>query len=220
MNKVDNFFIFVYFVCFVFYVETRLIASLRKRVQDRKNNAKCSRRNYKNREVLHYTISFRGGGSSLRNIVSVRRFLTTLRFVRNDGRIWLLPCHPSHYGRVIPTEGRNLIKKRLIFIDKGRICLYICVVLMYQHKGVSPEPFEQQPIKFVRIFGYGKKIQKKDSKESFFYLRLFQSFRNVFSKSFANAASLSITIKCFPLNRNKYCKELLDSNPHWISFFK
>ena len=175
---------------FRFYVETRLIASLRKRVQDRKNNAKCSRRNYKNREVLHYTMSFRGGGSSLRNIVSVRRFLTTLRFVR------------------------NLIKKRLIFIDKGRIWLYICVVLMYQHKGVSPEPFEQQPIKFVRIFGYGKKIQKKDSKESFFYLRLFQSFRNVFSKSFANAASLSITIKRFPLNRNKYCKELLDSNPH------
>ena len=33
-------------------------------------------------------------------------------------------------------------------IDNGVKWLYICVVLMYQHKGVSPEPFEQPPIKF------------------------------------------------------------------------
>ncbi|MBR3981109.1 MAG: hypothetical protein IKJ98_08115 [Bacteroidales bacterium] len=39
-------------------------------------------------------------------------------------------------------------KKGGVFIDNGRIWLYICVVLMYQHKGVSPEPFEQPPIKF------------------------------------------------------------------------
>jgi hypothetical protein len=41
-------------------------------------------------------------------------------------------------------------------IDNQGKWLYICVVLMYQHKGVSPEPFEQQPIKFGMFHGYGK----------------------------------------------------------------
>ncbi|MBQ3675816.1 MAG: hypothetical protein II926_00410 [Bacteroidales bacterium] len=36
----------------------------------------------------------------------------------------------------------------IIAIDNREKWLYICVVLMYQHKGVSPEPFEQPPIKF------------------------------------------------------------------------
>jgi len=50
------------FKCLSFFVIvwTRCTTSIHEiGVQDRKNSAKCSRRNYKNREVLHYTISFR-----------------------------------------------------------------------------------------------------------------------------------------------------------------
>ncbi|MBR4116413.1 MAG: hypothetical protein IKK40_10420 [Bacteroidales bacterium] len=64
-------------------------------------------------------------------------------------------AHPIMVASFRPKGGISS-KKGGVFIDNGRIWLYICVVLMYQHKGVSPEPFEQQPIKFGMFHGYGK----------------------------------------------------------------
>ncbi len=43
---------------------------------------------------------------------------------------------------------------------------------MYQHKGESPEPFEQRPIKFVRVFGYGVKTHKEEVQQPPFYFLL------------------------------------------------
>ena len=45
-------------------------------------------------------------------------------------------------------------------IDNQGKWLYICVVLMYQHKGVSPEPFEQRPLS--RIPGLGIRSPRRE----------------------------------------------------------
>ena len=79
--------------------------------------------------------------------------------------------------------------------------LYICIVLMYQHKGVSPEPFEQRPLSRIPGLGIRSPRRGKGSwKTSFFYFRCPHNFANLASKLTDSAKSLSISIRREPFN--------------------
>ena len=78
--------------------------------------------------------------------------------------------------------------------------MYICIVLMYQHKGVSPEPFEQRPLSRIPGLGIRSPRRKRKSIDFLFYFRCPHNFANLASKLTDSAKSLSISIRREPFN--------------------